>query len=124
MAILSFETPKKLRPTEEHNKKYVSDSGIPGTYVPNMSPADMDRWKAKHIKGKDERVEIRKTFSSAQVVIIVYKDIRESSFDRENGWKPGHENVHISANGKIQMSFQEWNDLITAVQEAKDILGI
>ena len=58
--ILSFETPKKLRSAEKHNEMYQSNAGVNGTYVPNMSKEDMNLWKAKHIKGSDERVEIRK----------------------------------------------------------------
>ena len=60
MGLLSFDKPKKIRSTEEHNKMFSSDSGISGTYVPNMSKEDQLKWKAKHIKGDDERVEIRK----------------------------------------------------------------
>jgi len=123
MGILSFDKPQKLRSTEEHSKMYSSCTGIPGTYVPNMSKTDMERWKAKHIKGKDERIEIRKTLQGTQVVIVVYKDIREDSYDSK-GWKPGHDNIQISANGKIQMTFQEWNELMMAVQEAKNILEV
>ena len=47
--LLCFDKPKKVRSTEEHNKTYMSDSGIAGTYVPNMSEEDKNKWKAKHI---------------------------------------------------------------------------
>ena len=57
--ILSFKKPKKTLSTEEHNENYSSDCGIAGTYVSNMSKEDKQRFKAKHIKGADERVEIR-----------------------------------------------------------------
>ena len=62
MGLLSFDKPKKVRSAEEHNKMFSSDSGIAGTYVPNMSKEDQLKWKAKHIKGDDERIEIRKEF--------------------------------------------------------------
>jgi hypothetical protein len=42
MSILSFEKPKKLRSTEEHNEMYVADCDVPGVYVPNI-PAGHDQ---------------------------------------------------------------------------------
>jgi hypothetical protein len=68
-----FRHTKKIRSTAEHNSKYGSDSGIPGTYVPNMSEEDKNKWKAKHIKGDDERIEIRKSFNGVQILIVVFK---------------------------------------------------
>lgn len=52
MAILDFSKPEKIRSTADHNKRYTSDSGVDGTYVPNMSEADMHKWKAKYIDWK------------------------------------------------------------------------
>jgi hypothetical protein len=121
MSVLSFEKPEKLRPTEEHNNMHVSDSGIAGTYVPNMSNEDMKKWKAKHIKGEDERIEIRKSFGGAQALIIVYKK------SKKGDWRnrvEGHEHVRISANNKIHMTFDEFNEFLEAMDEAFDILGI
>jgi putative sporulation protein YyaC len=107
-SVLSFEEPKKLRETTEHNNMYVSDSGVAGTYVPNMSEEDRLKWKAKHIKGENERVEIRKGFKGTQVVIIVYKD----------------EHIQMSANNKIHMDFTEFNKLKIAINEAKHLMGV
>lgn len=103
--ILSFEKPKKIRTTEQHNSTFSSDSGVAGTYVPNMSDADREKWKAKHIKGDDERVEIRKTIGGTQLLIVVYKNAKY----HKEGWRtqPIHNEIQVSANGKIQMSFQE-----------------
>ena len=55
--LLSFDKTKKVRSTEEHNKMHMSDSGVDGTYVPNMSKEDNERWKGKLIKGDDERID-------------------------------------------------------------------
>lgn len=125
MGMLSFEKPKKLRKTKKHNKMYQSDSGIAGTYVPNMSKEDMNLWKAKHIKGNDERVEIRKTLNGVQVLVIIYKNIRHTEWtaDREE-WSKNHKNVQISMNGKLQMSFYEYNEMTQAIKEAQGILLI
>lgn len=71
--LLCFDKPKKIRNTKEHNEMYSSDSGVAGTYVPNMSEEDKNKWKAKHIKGEDERIEIRKTINGVQLLIVVYK---------------------------------------------------
>ena len=46
MTLLKWDKPKKLSPTDEHNENYSSDSGVNGTYVPNMSDKDMQEWKA------------------------------------------------------------------------------
>ena len=106
-AILSFEKPKKLRPTTEHAEEYQSDTNIAGTYVPNMSEADKLKWKAKRVKsGDDPRVEIRKTLSGAaglyaQVLLVVRKD-----------------SVVMSANGKMGFSNLDWMNLLEAVAEA------
>lgn len=113
MSLLSFEKPKKVLKTDEHNKIYSSDSNIAGTYVPNMSYNDTLKWKAKHIKGKDERIEIRKTFDCAQMLIVVYKSIADT-----------HDNVQMSSNGKVHMTFELFDEFSTAISEAKEILGV
>ena len=110
MSILSFDKPAKARDFKTHAKMYSSSADIAGTYVPNMSRADMEKWKAKHVKGANERVEIRKTVNGTQMLIIVYKE-RRDGVDH-------HENVQISANGKIQLSFAEWQEMTQAIEEA------
>jgi hypothetical protein len=61
MSVLSWDKPKKARSTAEHNARNSSDTGVDGTYVPNMSEKDRLRWKAKLVTGQDPRIEIRKT---------------------------------------------------------------
>lgn len=112
--ILDFSKPKKIRSTEEHNEMYSSDSGIPGTFVPNMSEEDMSKWKGKHIKGKEERIEIRKTLDS-RLLIIVYKntDAYENEWDHD---------MRISMNGPCRLTFKEWEELKQVVEEAREKL--
>lgn len=109
MSVLSFEKPAKLRSSSEHADKYQSDSGVPGTYVPNMSDEDKRRWKGKVCGGSDPRVEIRKTFEGpgtyAQCLVVV----------RKGG-------VVMSLNGKATMSDKDFSDLSIAVKEAKAAL--
>lgn len=105
--VLSFDKPKKVRSTEQHNATFQSDSGVAGTYVPNMSRADRERWKAKQIGGKDPRVEIRKTIGGTQLLMVV----------RSSGA------MQVSMNGKLTLTavtFQEMND---AYQEAWGLLN-
>lgn len=117
MALLNFDVPKKVRSSKEHAAEFSSDTGIPGTYVPNMSKADLLTWKAKKIGGEDPRIEIRKTvdgkehghrrLSYAQVLLIV----------RPDG------SVVMSANGRMVFDADpygtnEWNELHQAVAEA------
>jgi hypothetical protein len=112
MSILSWEKPKKARSTDAHNEAHQSDTGIPGTYVPNMSDADKDRWKAKKVGGKRPRVEIRKTARGAglidgkptyaQVLLVVTAD-----------------KVQVSSNGKAVLNAEE---VMGAIGEARAVL--
>lgn len=105
MPILDFEKPKKLRSTANHNDEYQSDSGIAGTYVPNMSEEDKLKWKARKIGGTVPRVEVRKTLRGVQLLAVVYRD-----------------EVKLSANGRMAFSLGEWQQLIAAVGEAREEL--
>lgn len=107
--ILNFSTPPKSLPGEEHNERYQSDTGIPGTYVPNMPESWRRTFKAKHIKGDDPRIEIRKGLDNGvQVVIIV----------RPNGM----DGLEMSSNGKMKWKAAEWGALTTAIYEAVEHL--
>jgi hypothetical protein len=121
--ILSFEKPKKVRSTEKHNEMFSSDSGVAGTYVPNMSEEDELKWKAKHIKGDDERVEIRKTIDGAQLLIVVYAKARpvKYNWNHIDEWRKRHENVSISMNGKLSMTLVEYDEMKRAIDEAFEI---
>lgn len=109
MQVLSWDKPKKLRSTEEHSRLHSSDSGVAGTFVPNMSVEDNRRWKAKHIKGDDERVEIRKEFTGykswSQVLITV----------RSDGFV-------MSMNGKTGMNNDTYEEFRQAIEEARHVL--
>ena len=137
--VLTFEVPKKLRSTEKHNEMHTSDSGIAGTYVPNMSKEDMELWKAKHIKGEDERIEIRKTIEGVQLLVVVYKKVYQPKYpkypndinktgaygkykEQMNEWHKRHQSVRISMNGKLDMTWDNWWDLTEAIHEAGEIL--
>jgi hypothetical protein len=125
-ALLSFDKPKKVRSTEDHNKTFASEAPAAGTYVPNMSSKDMRKWKAKKINGEDRRIEIRKSIDgfdphiekerikrgwgggkqktncSAQILMIVRPDC----------------SVVMSANGRMAFGCKEWKELQEAYQEA------
>ena len=124
--ILDFNKPEKIMTNKERLEKYSSDSEVPGTYVPNMSKDDMYKWKAKYVKGIDERVEIRKTIKGVQLVCIVYKD--EERSEKEEFYKGYvvdkliHKQIHISANGKLLMTAKEFNEFIQAIKEAQEYL--
>lgn len=124
MGLIDFNKPQKVHSTENHNEMYSSDSGVAGTYVPNMSVADMKKWKGKHIKGVDERIEIRKTIGGTQLLVVVYKDVRFTDYkvNREE-WYKNHKNVRMSMNGKLDMTFAEYDELVKVIDEAKEILN-
>jgi len=143
--LLTFDKPKKVLSTEKHNKRFQSDSGVAGTYVPNMSEEDKNKWKAKHITGTDERIEIRKTIGCSQLLIIVYKKAYQPSYpefpeydgggkdayweDANNiyrvqrtAWEKRHQDVRISMNGKLDLTWDDFWDIQEAVKEAFEIL--
>jgi hypothetical protein len=118
---------------------FQSDAGINGTYVPNMSKEDMNLWKAKHIKGDDERIEIRKTIEGVQLLIVVYKKEYQPKYpkypDTNNPtayakyklkmaeWQKRHQNIKMSMNGKLDMTYVDCLDMTDAIKEAIQILS-
>jgi hypothetical protein len=105
MSILSFEELKK--PLSQKNKI---------------------KWRAKHIKGDNERIEIHKIINGTNIVIVVRKNpalSRPSGLYKYEPWKSYYEQqneVKISMNGSLWLSFDEVKELNTAIIEAKDIL--
>ena len=121
--ILDFNVPKKKRSTKDHNNTFQSDSGIAGTYVPNMDVLDQYKFKAKHIKGENERIEIRVTRNGVQVLIKVFKYCLKTS----GSWRlrsNDHNHIQFSMNGKLDVSPAEWKEITEAIEEAKEILGL
>ena len=105
--LLNFIIPEKLRSTQEHNETYSADCDVPGVYVPNMSEEDNRRWKCKYIAGKNERVEIRRFMGGANIVAIVFKC----------------GDVTLSANSKMILAGNEYNELILIIKEAMDYMN-
>lgn len=115
---------------------HTSDSGVDGTYVPNMSKADNERWKAKHITGENERIEIRVSIHGVQVVIVVrkfapvpypkyakYTDRMEVYEQQRKRALEAKDNIKISMNGSLWLSHADWRNMTTAVKEAEEILA-
>ena len=122
--ILDFDKPKKARSTEEHNEIYSADCPAAGIYVPNMSDADMLKWKAKVIGGKDPRVEIRKSVRGVDPTLI-----REDNFSIYNGHCSAQvliivrpNKVIMSSNGRMVFDGKVWEELSKAVEEARKAL--
>ena len=127
--LIDWNKPKKVRPTKDHNTTFSSDSGVDGTFVPNMSKKDMVAWKGKHInKGKDHaRIELRKTFEGTQLLIILAKDgwdfKHESRTPDSWGRSTLGKNVRISMNGPLILTFAEMEEIQDVITEAKIELG-
>ena len=121
--ILSFEQPKKLRDSKTHNEMFMSDSGVDGTYVPNMSKEDRERWKGKHITGENERIEIKKTIDGVQLVIIIRKN-KPVKYTWENKEYDKQNNIKISMNGSLWMTFEQQKEMVQVIEEAKELLGL
>ncbi len=121
--LLMWDTPAKKMNTEEWKDSYGFEDGPTGGYVPNMSAEDAARWKAKLV-GKTTgtpQVEIRRSIGQYQLLLIVSLGggYKYKWYTREQSTGV---NVHLSANGPIQMSFQDVQDMHTVVQEAKQFL--
>ncbi len=105
--ILSWDTPKKARSSAAHAEQFQSDTGVPGTYQPNMSEADKRKWKAKRIDGQDPRVEIRKSTVHLGTQILIKVRVTGVTF---------------SMNGVAHLAMSEYLDLLQAVNEAQGAL--
>lgn len=129
MTILVWDKPKKARSSEKHAEMFVADGAPPGTYVPNMSKNDMDKWKAKLV-GKTKnvpQVEIRKTCRGSQMLIIInlgtgYNYGYYKSESDQWGRDTKGINIHISMNGPCQMTFSEMDEMKQAIDEATEYL--
>ena len=123
MGILSWDKPARIRTADEHARLHSADGAPPGTYVPNMTAADQNKWKAKLV-GKttgSPQVEIRKSVRGVQMLIIVSLGggIKVGNRDRE---RSKGVNVQMSMNGPAQMTFDEMAALQAAVAEARQVL--
>jgi len=101
-----------------------SDSGISGTYVPNMSRLDQSKWKGKLVGKRSGvlQVEIRKdTF----VCIIALNGYNYKYYKKKPdrwGTSTTGKHIHIGASGPIQLTFKEWEEWGKVVQEAVEAL--
>jgi len=129
--ILSWDKPEQIMSPEAW-KGISADGAPPGVYVPNMSEVDCKKWKAKLIKGKHPRVEIRKSTHcsgkslnpkfpwgggcSAEILIIVgLKGVKHRQTLHDC-------NIKMSQNGASSFSFDEFQQLQQAVKEARAVL--
>ena len=120
MTILKWDTPEKIMTTEQWQHTYVADGAPPGVYVPNMSSANIDSWKATLVGTKSgyPRVEIRKGFGSLMLIIVSLGQ----GFKQKYKSMPEGTNIQISMNGGCALTWQEWAEFNQAVQEAKERL--
>ena len=128
MSLLDFSKPQKV------NIEAGFDGGPDGGHVPQMSSSDAQRWKAKRFnKGKeDDRIELRKSFGAVQVMIIVALDgwnLSKKYEKREahvqgNGWHTDTRglNVRMSMNGSLLLTFEQFAEFDTIVNEARTLL--
>lgn len=133
MTLLMWEKPDQVLPKEVW-MNISADGAPPGVYSPNMSRADMERYKAKLVgKHTDEaRVEIRKTFGGTQMLILVTLLDSGLSIGKNkiaHSWGVTYDiapdkTIRISMNGPAHLSFAELGDIIQAVAEARTVLRL
>ena len=123
--ILTFEKPKKIMDAKEREEKYSSDSGVPGTFVPNMTQADRERYKAKIVAGDVPRIEIRVSHDCEMLI-----KVKNTKFGRGKGWNSleekkgyehGYDNIKMSMNGAANFTYDEWQIFKQAMDEAIEL---
>lgn len=121
MGILSWDKPTQVM-SKEKWASISADGAPPGVYVPNMSRADQEKWKAKIIGGQYPRVEIRKTASSQMVIVVsltgdpmYHNKWAKKDYGQET-------NIKVSMNGPAEMTFEEFDEFHQAILEAKSAL--
>lgn len=119
MGIISWDKPRKIHSTKDHNEMYSSDCDVPGTYMPNMSKDDIKKWKGRVVGAKigSPQVEIRKNYML--VIVSLGGGYQHKFYTRE---KTVGINLHISMAGPTQLTFQDWDDMKAAVDEARQKL--
>jgi hypothetical protein len=139
--ILMWDKPTPVM-TKEQRDSISADGAPPGCYVPNMSPTDRMRWKAKLVgttKGFPQ-VEIRR---DSTVVILSLKGYKYNNYDtrqtpeNEAKWleyttaryshratvEESRKCVHIATAGAMQMTLAEFGEFQQAVTEGFQVLN-
>ena len=130
MGILMWDKPKRAKNVQAWKDSYGFEDGPAGGYVPNMSEKDKRRWKAKLVgKTTDHpQVEIRKSTKAVQLTMVVslgngynykYYKVDET---KHSSYHTKGVNVHVALNGGLQLTFDEMDEMQTAVAEAKAFL--
>lgn len=138
--ILKWDKPERVMSKEEH-QSISADGAPPGVYIPNMSQEDMQTFKAKlvGVRKGPKQVEIRVTRGSQILIIVSNEDpslAKERKYAEE--WRASREklgarvvapdddeeksNIRISMNGPAWFTYQDWEDLNQAIQEAREAL--
>lgn len=123
--ILSWDKPGKVMSEQDRRDTFASDSGVPGTFVPNMSNADVARWKAKLVghKSGHPQVEIRK--DSTVIIVSLHGGYRYKHYGNPNSPWPSSTagiNLHIATAGPIQWSWKDYEEFQQAIAEAREFL--
>ena len=132
--VLYWDKPKKVM-TKEEWAGNQADGAPPGTFTPNMSDEDRAKWKAKLVGQKTgfPQVEIRKDSTVIIVSLNGYKyrhyDTRRTPenlakarrFDRDASFADWPV-VHFASAGPMQLTYQELDELQSAIQEALGVL--
>jgi len=106
-SLLWWDKPAPATTHAAHVKAHSADGAPPGTYAPNMSPADRQRWKAKRIRGTDPRIEVRKGLANGSLLLVVVRP----------------DSITISTNFKAQFDDQGWEELCRVREEARATLA-
>ena len=123
--MINWNTPKRVRSVE---KQKELDGGEHPMFVPNMNDADQETWKGKVVnKTKPHaHVELRKTYGSTQILMIVAENGYNYKWHKVGGTHgrgtDGFAGVRISANGLFEMPFNAIVEWATVIGEARSHL--
>ncbi len=105
MGLLSFDKPKKIRSTEEHNKMF-SSGGANLVVIVYKNPYDPPYPEYPSRKYGTPQYEEE------------YKKYKEA----EKEYYKKHDQIKISSNGTMNISWEDWWELQDAIKEAFEIL--
>lgn len=78
----------------------------------------MSNWQTKHVRGKNERIELQNIISGTSVTATVQKDLFPGT------WNSPSPCVSLYTKGKAYFTLNEWKSLAEAVEQAERALGL
>ena len=119
--IVMWNKPKRIMSEESRRKNFSSDSEVPGTYVPNMSAADVASWKGKLVRHTTDNPQVELRKDTMVIVVSLRGGYKYKYYTPE---KTSEFNIHIAIAGPAQFSWKDWADMRKAISESAERLAL